>query len=106
MDRVTATPRLTSRHTAPTAEERAEAAALVTQLRALICPEMPDSIPLARIERMLELPRQSLQRCVVARGEARRRMAPAVRAAVEGEIARRAPVKGRAKKDRESSSVG
>lgn len=94
------------RHAAPTDQERAAATALVGQLRALICPEMPDTVPLARIERMLELPRQSLQRCVVGRGEARRRMAPAVRAAVEGEIARRAPVKGRAKKDRESTGAG
>lgn len=100
------TPHRSGRHAAPTDQERAEATALVTQLRALICPEMPDSIPLAKLERMLELPRQSLQRCVVARGEARRRMSPAVRVAVEGEIARRAPVKGRAKKDRETSPVG
>ena len=102
----TTTPHRSGRHVAPTDQERAEAAALVHRLRVLLCPEMPDTVPLARIESMLDLPRQSLQRCVVARGEARRRMAPAVRAAVEGEITRRAPVKGRAKKDRESTGAG
>ena len=96
---MTATPRHRSgKHPPPTADERSAATALVSQLRALICPEMPDTVPLARIERMLELPRQALQRCVVARGEAQRRMSPAVRAVVEAEILRRTPRPARSRR--------